>query len=134
MEQANSTQIFLREGGQERQGRPATNQQQEPAVKPAEAIFCRACGGVVTGRDQRTQKNGSHGHTFFNPSGIVFELGCFLLAPGCMAIGAPSTEFTWFPGHIWRIVLCRHCRIHLGWLFTMEGNAFYGLILSKLRE
>lgn len=134
MEPVNSTPVFLREGRQERQNRPVTHKQQEPDVKPAEAIYCRACGGVVTGRDQKIQVSGAHGHTFFNPAGIVFELGCFLLAPGCVTIGAPSKEFTWFPGHTWRVVLCRGCRVHLGWLFTMQENTFYGLILSKLRE
>ena len=134
MELVNNCPVFLRVDGREKQNRPAGEEQQERAVKPAEAICCLACGAAVTGKDQKIQVSGSHSHTFFNPAGIVFELGCFHQAPGCLVVGAPSTEFTWFPGHIWRIALCRNCRIHLGWMFAMEGNTFYGLILSKLRE
>ncbi|MFH0781668.1 MAG: cereblon family protein [Pseudomonadota bacterium] len=103
-------------------------------VKPLEAICCLACGGVVTWKDQKIQVSGSHSHTFFNPAGIVYELGCFQQAPGCLVVGPPSAEFTWFPGHLWRLALCRRCRTHLGWLFAMAGATFYGLILSKLRE
>ncbi|MBU1566977.1 MAG: hypothetical protein KJ630_15310 [Proteobacteria bacterium] len=114
--------------------RPVRKEQQERAVEPIEAICCLACGGVITARDQKIQVSGSHAHTFFNPAGIVFQLGCFQEAPGCQAFGETSSEFTWFPGHFWRIALCRQCRTHLGWLFAMEGNTFYGLILTKLRE
>lgn len=134
MEPVNSSLVFLRAGSQERQNRPVSKEQQQRAIKSIEAIWCRACGGAVTARDQKIQVSGSHNHTFFNPAGIVFELGCFHQASGCLAVGVPSSEFTWFPGHIWRIALCRHCRTHLGWLFAMEGNTFYGLILNKLRE
>ena len=132
MELTNSNPLFLREDGRGRQNRPVRKEQQERAVKPIEAICCRACGSVVTGRNQRMQVSGSHHHTFFNPAGIVYELGCFHQAPGCLVTGAPSAEFTWFPGYLWRVALCRRCRVHLGWLFIMEGNFFYGLILTKL--
>ena len=135
MELANNHPVFLRVDGRDRRlHQPSGKEQQESVVKPIDAICCRACGGVVTGKDQKIQVSGSHSHTFFNPAGIVFELGCFHQAPGCLMIGGPSGEFTWFPDHLWRVALCRRCRIHLGWLFAMEGNAFYGLILSKLRE
>ena len=80
------------------------------------------------------QVRGSHTHTFFNPAGIVFELGCFQGAPGCLVVGEPSFEFTWFPGHTWRIALCRQCQMHLGWLFVNQDAFFHALILSKLRE
>jgi hypothetical protein len=135
MELVNSHPFFLREGSHEkRQDHPARKAQQERTAEPLDAICCLACSGVVTAKDQKIQVSDSHAHTFFNPAGIVFELGCFQKAPGCLAIGAPSSDFAWFPGHLWRIALCRRCRTHLGWLFVMEGNSFYGLILKKLRE
>jgi hypothetical protein len=134
MEQVNSHLDFLRVDGDQRQNRPVGKVQQEPTVKPIEAICCLACGAIVTGKDLKIQVSGSHTHTFFNPAGIVFELGCFHQAPGCQVVGGPSGEFTWFPGHLWRVALCRRCRTHLGWLFVMEENTFYGLILTKLRE
>ena len=134
MEPASSSQLYLRAGDEGRQNRPVEKDRRQQAVNPIEAICCRACGSVVTGKDMKIQVSGRHAHTFFNPAGIVFELGCFRDAPGCLVVVFPSSEFTWFPGHLWRIALCRRCRIHLGWLFAMEGSTFYGLILSKLRE
>lgn len=134
MELLNSHPLFLRVVGQERQDQPERKSQQERTAEPLEAIRCLACGGVVTAKDQKIQVSGSYAHTFFNPAGIVYELGCFQKAPGCLDVGAPSREFTWFPEYLWCISLCRYCRTHLGWVFAMEGNSFYGLILKKLRE
>ena len=97
-------------------------------------LYCRACGRVVTSRDQRISINGSHTHTFFNPAGIVFELACFRKAPGCAIVGGASSEFTWFSGYLWRFGLCLSCDAHLGWLYEMGEHFFYGLILPRLRR
>ncbi len=134
MELVNKERIFLRSACQDSPARPAVKGQQERAVKVLEAIYCRACGGVVTAKDQKVQVSGSHHHTFFNPAGLVFELGCFRRASGCLTVGSPSTEFAWFPGYSWQIALCRGCQTHLGWLFVMEQLSFFGLILKRLRE
>ena len=50
--------------------------------------------------------NGRHAHAFFNPAGIAYELRCFRTAPGISAEGAPTGEFSWFPGCRWQIALC----------------------------
>lgn len=80
--------------------------------------------------------NGRHGHAFFNPAGIAFEIRCFRTAPGTVGHGPMSSEFTWFPDHAWQIVLCAACRTHLGWRFAAAkaGHQFYGLIASRLVE
>jgi hypothetical protein len=72
-------------------------------------------------------------HTFFNPAGIVYEIGCFRNAPGCMTYGPPSLEFAWFSGYSWQVVCCRSCQEHLGWIFYADDE-FFGLIINKLRE
>jgi hypothetical protein len=101
--------------------------------RPEDAILCSACGNAVTSMDQRTVAGGKHCHVFCNPHGLVFELGCFLAAPGCAPSGPPSMEFTWFPGHAWRVAVCRSCAAHLGWRFEAPGgSAFHGLILDRL--
>jgi hypothetical protein len=114
-------------------GHPASATGPATADGAEEAIRCRACGQVVTGHEQRLAVGGSPVHTFFNPAGIVFELGCFRRAPGCTASGAMSAEFTWFPGYLWQIVLCRNCRTHLGWHFISAEDSFFGLILARLQ-
>jgi hypothetical protein len=96
-------------------------------------ILCRGCRIPVTRSSERRQVDGSHIHTFANPSGIVFEIGCFSSAPGCQYIGPASGEFTWFRGYQWRIAICRGCLNHLGWAFTsVGGDGFHGLIVDRL--
>lgn len=98
------------------------------------AIVCEACGFAITAENHRIAIDDSHRHTFFNPSGIVYELGCFSRAPGCSITGEATSEFTWFAGYRWRFALCGKCREHLGWRYESAAGSFFGLILSKLRE
>jgi hypothetical protein len=98
----------------------------------APGLFCRFCGYRVTSDEQRISVNGSHSHTFFNPAGVLFELGCFLHAPGCRVDGDASGHFTWFVGHQWRVALCRQCATHLGWRFEKQDSMFFCLILPHL--
>jgi hypothetical protein len=135
VEKENSTIYCLRADNQ--QGisrRPIGEEEEKREVGPIKAIWCRFCGSEVTGTDQKIAVHGSHTHTFFNPTGIVFELGCFSAAPGCRKAGEATSEFTWFAGHVWRIALCRRCNSHLGWFFEKGDQSFYGLILTKIRE
>ncbi len=98
-------------------------------------ILCRQCRQVITHPAERIEMAGSHRHTFANPHGIVYEIGCFRSARGCGYAGPTTDEFSWFKGFRWRIAVCRTCLTHLGWLFTSSGNAgFNGLILDRLIE
>ena len=104
------------------------------AADPEAVILCRRCGHLITRPRDRIIKDGNHRHTFANPSGIVFEIGCFSHAEGCGPSGEPTDEFTWFRGYRWRLALCRACFVHLGWQFTSLGGSsgFWGLILNRL--
>lgn len=80
---------------------------------------------------------GQHRHVFFNPYGLVFELGCFAKAQGCGVTGLPSDSFSWFSGHAWQVALCGKCLLHMGWLYrpiSTGGRFFFGLILDNLVE
>ena len=46
------------------------------------AIVCRSCLFPITRPDQRIAIQGAHEHTFANPHGIVFQIGCFGSADG----------------------------------------------------
>lgn len=108
----------------------------QPDAVPHEAerwIVCRQCQQRLTRPSERIEINGSHSHTFANPSGIVFEIGCFRIATGLNYIGPPSYEFPWFAGKSWQIVICSTCQIHLGWCFQ-DQDLFFGLILDRLQE
>ncbi|HET7292256.1 MAG TPA: cereblon family protein [Vicinamibacteria bacterium] len=97
-----------------------------------DALLCAYCRALVTSRAAALEMSGSHAHTFVNPHGIQFRIGCFADAPGCGVRGAESSYWTWFPGFTWRISVCRHCGEHLGWLFRSPDARFYGLILDRL--
>ena len=106
---------------------------EEKSSEKEEYIFCRQCRNVITSPDERIEVKGSHQHTFANPHGIVFEIGCFRIVQGCGHAGPASTEFSWFPGFSWRIAVCIKCLAHLGWLFALQDNdSFHGLILDRL--
>jgi len=100
-----------------------------------EAILCRQCHQVLTKPSERISIQGTHRHTFANPHGIVFQIGCFRSVQGCGYVGPATSEWSWFKGYSWRILVCRMCLTHLGWLYTSAGNeSFGGLILDRIIE
>ena len=109
------------------------SEEKSPEADPY--ILCRGCLYPITRAKERIAVNGAHRHTFANPHGIVFEIGCFKKASGCAAVGPASAEFTWFAGYRWRAGLCLACLTHLGWVFSAAGgDGFHGLILDRLIE
>ena len=96
-------------------------------------LVCAACGHAVARTSARREVSGAHEHTFVNPHGHVFHIGCFSPVTGATAIGVPSHQFSWFPGYTWRVALCVGCGVHLGWRFG-NGGGFWGLIVDRLSE
>ncbi len=114
-------------------GKPSTEPENDPQAEDQSGIFCRQCRHIVTFPSERRMVNGAHLHTFANPHGIIFEIGCYHNAVGCGYVGPASTEFTWFSGYSWRVALCNRCLAHLGWrFFGADGHTFHGLITSRL--
>ena len=98
------------------------------------SLRCAFCSAAITDADEKIHRQGAHAHVCTNPLGQTYRIGCFQEAPGCMSVGTPTGEHTWFSGHLWTIALCRKCRDHLGWQFKSNAGSFYGLILDKLIE
>ncbi len=113
---------------------------QSTVTEPEHNWFCRYCGTIITSDAQRIERDGRFGHTFVNPGGYVFGIGCFADAPGCVEAGDYTGDHTWFAGFEWRYALCCGCASHLGWRYRGGGgggraggrDAFYGLILDRL--
>lgn len=122
--------FFDPQSGEEKQR--ALEQRTAARPKTEKRLFCGACRHPVTHQDQRIPVQGGHEHRCTNPHGITYHIGCFREAPGCAPVGEATAEFTWFPGYAWRIVLCAHCRAHLGWRFQSDGDYFHGLIVARL--
>jgi hypothetical protein len=97
-------------------------------------LACAGCGQPVTTRAARIEVAGAHEHTFANPAGFSYRIGCFSEATGCIPVGEPSTYWSWFPPHSWQVEQCATCREHLGWLFRAEAGGFHGFILDHLVE
>lgn len=124
---------LLKEAASDGKAAPRAGAEDEAKTAAARKVLCRECLHPVTREQDRTAVQGAHRHTFANPSGIVFTIGCFQAAGGCGAAGSPSEEFTWFKGFSWRVAVCAGCLSHLGWLFSAgAGTSFWGLILDHL--
>ena len=104
----------------------------KPQAANREAVLCSFCYGAVTDTDNCIAVNGSHSHIFANPHGYVFEIGCYKRAAGCVAMPAPSVEFSWFRGYHWQVAICKTCSSHLGWYFQSNESSFFGLIQKYL--
>jgi len=105
----------------------------ETREEEARYVRCRGCLHPITREEERASAAGGFQHTFANPHGIVFTIGCFSAAEGCALVGPPSDEFPWFAGHSWQVAICAGCRAHLGWRFgAPSGAIFWGLILDHL--
>jgi len=97
-------------------------------------LACAFCRRPITRTESRIEVGGAHAHTFANPEGMSFRVGCFAHATGLALIGPRSTYFTWFPGYSWQVALCASCHEQLGWLYRSADASFHGLILDRLRE
>lgn len=128
--------LFRQPSGIEKHGRllePKQDESEKRDLSEEKNILCGLCGHAITSVPEIIDINHSHKHTFANPHGIVFEIGCFRSAGGCIQIGPESADWSWFTGFTWRIAICTKCRTHLGWHFTSsEGKDFFGLILDRL--
>jgi hypothetical protein len=132
------TEYGFRESGTDPRsikGRPEAGDEPEALPSDREAhLVCVQCLHIITNSANRISVDGAHLHTFANPHGIVFEIGCYGAAPGCGTTGPPTDDFSWFKGYEWKIALCRRCLSHMGWQFISGHSLFYGLIMERLME
>ncbi|MEN8189400.1 MAG: cereblon family protein [Thermodesulfobacteriota bacterium] len=127
------TELFLlRESDSERFGQDDPESRDGLEEEVRRGVRCRLCRTFLAGRGDSFEMDGACRHTFFNPSGIVYEIDCYSRAEGCVVRGTPSAEFSWFSGYRWQYGLCGHCMTHLGWFFTKGDHSFYGLITSRI--
>jgi hypothetical protein len=106
----------------------------EPEHADDRAVSCRACGATITRAHARIAVGGAHEHSFINPAGFIFRIGCFAAAPGARAAGEESDHWTWFPGYFWQAVVCARCMQHIGWSYRNASASFVGLILDRVVE
>lgn len=109
-------------------------EEEQPDEPTGKRMYCAACRQPICNESDQVSQLGAFRHTFINPYGNEFEIGCFQRAR-CAVSGMPSKELTWFPGYAWRIATCEGCSTHLGWEYSdPEGDVFFGLILGNLSD
>ncbi len=115
---------------------PDALQDAEPraARERGRQLACASCRRPITSDSARIEVDGKHAHTFANPLGYVFRIGCFGIAAGVTTVGPVSSEFAWFSGYSWQIEECASCGAHLGWVFRSAARGFHGLVLDSLIE
>ena len=101
-------------------------------IVEGQVILCKNCRNTVTGPDWIITVNEQHRHTFLNPEGLVFQVGCFSHADGCLIDDQPTLENTWFAGFNWSISICSNCMVHLGWFYQKDDQNFFSLIIDRL--
>lgn len=99
---------------------------------PQGPLCCVRCGHPITHERHRTTVLGRHTHTRINPAGYLFHFGCFSQAQGCLVVGPPTSEASWFAGYLWQFACCATCHTHLGWAFLGPETSFFGLVLERL--
>jgi len=128
----NNPPVFFLQIDKHLENDPAVDADENILKKKNSGILCLNCRHHITHDQQRISIGGSHIHSFANPHGVLFNIGCFTEADGCMPIGEKTGIFTWFPGYSWQIVHCTKCGEHLGWVYENNDAAFFGLIINKL--
>ena len=110
------------------------DEKEDEQAQETRQIVCRQCHNVITRPEEKIEVNGSHQHTFANPNGLIFKIGCFQTAEGCGYTGEATEEYSWFRGYAWRVAVCGKCLTQIGWLFSasMGVSRFNGLILDRL--
>lgn len=109
-----------------------TDEKTEISEKEEKIVTCAHCGFPISRKKYIVPINGNSEHTYFNPSGHMFNFICFSEAKGCYPYGSPTSEFSWFEGYLWHYALCASCGYHLGWHFINESTSFYGLITTEI--
>jgi hypothetical protein len=122
----------LRDRERDRRSSPKTVSDRVPA-EGEHAVVCVVCGHRITDEDWRIEMSGAHEHTFVNPGGFDYRIGCWRVAPGCVHLGPTESAFSWFPGWTWQVAACAKCRAHLGWIYRNSGEQFHGLIVEAIR-
>lgn len=108
--------------------------EKKPVLKENNLILCRNCGNTITSIENMITVNDRHKHTFINPAGYTYQIGCFSAADGCIVYGDPTPEHSWFNGFSWNYAICSQCINHIGWYYQGRNESFFGLILDRLVE
>ncbi len=123
--------LFERESSTDK--KTQVNHKQQDILEHGKAVRCAYCKTVITYQGNAEQVQGKHVHSFINPGGFEFTIGCYRRA-WCKIMGLPMLEWSWFKPYTWQYALCPQCQELLGWFYhnAPDNSSFYGLILDRI--
>ncbi|XP_041968868.1 protein cereblon-like [Aricia agestis] len=96
-------------------------------------LCCTSCAAEIARREHifAMSSEGVHSN-YTNLGGYMHDVVTVSRATNTQLSGAPSAEFSWFPGYTWTIAHCHTCMAHVGWRFdaqerSLRPQRFYGL-------
>ena len=114
------------------EGATSTGTDPRKVTEEPPALACARCQEPVTSAAEWLEVGGAREHTFMNPHGFAFRIGCFAAARALEGAGGWSDEWSWFPPCLWQVQHCARCGEHLGWAFRSADRRFFGLVLDRL--
>uniref|UniRef100_A0A182MDL1 Protein cereblon n=1 Tax=Anopheles culicifacies TaxID=139723 RepID=A0A182MDL1_9DIPT len=98
-------------------------------------FICKRCESEIANYDDMFAMSKQGVQTSYcNPAGHVHDTLTVHKTKenSTLPVDRPSTNYSWFPGYSWQIIVCANCRQHLGWKFVAEKKnvlpkSFYGL-------
>ncbi|XP_052752757.1 protein cereblon isoform X2 [Galleria mellonella] len=102
-------------------------------------LCCSSCMGEIARREHifAMSSEGVHSN-YTNLGGYMHDIVTVSTAINTELNGAPSAEYSWFPGYTWTIALCVGCMAHVGWRFdalkrNLRPQRFYGLCRNHVQ-
>ena len=108
-------------------------------ITPSEncGVYCSRCRQEISNTSFIFSLHGQPTHNAFaNPAGhlrvvITFEFVRNYIEDSCL-----TSDFTWFAGYSWQIIVCQSCKSHLGWKYHTtseeQPKLFYGLLQTSI--
>ncbi|XP_026740508.1 protein cereblon-like [Trichoplusia ni] len=102
-------------------------------IKKQTALCCTSCQTEIARREHifAMSSEGVHSN-YTNLGGYMHDILTVRQTSNVQLSGAPSAEYSWFPGYTWTVLLCNTCMAHIGWRFQAEKRSlrpqrFFGL-------
>merc|ERR1712029_222734 len=107
-------------------------------IEKFNTLCCKHCDNTISKQSHifSMSKDGPQG-TYVNPGGAVHETLTLYKVQNTRTEGQPQTQFSWFPGYAWEMLICK-CNSHLGWRFTtqqrhLQPKKFYGITVRSVK-
>ncbi|KAL0879144.1 hypothetical protein ABMA27_002939 [Loxostege sticticalis] len=102
-------------------------------------LCCSSCMTEIARREHifAMSSEGVHSN-YTNLGGYMHDIVTVSRAGQITLDGAPSAEYSWFPGYTWTIALCATCTHHVGWRFDamkarLRPAQFYALCRNSVQ-